>query len=889
MVGEHLGIALIELLNIMREFRSDDVDNVADLQAYLIEEGYLNLRAQPTHSLAVLHLAEEFQLRDLYIDAFAHCCGMSDRLFLSPEYQLISSATRRLLRRARVDLDAKLGQMGAMLSTFLQDELSEAHLGLYPGARAHLERFRTMLNGYYAARFGFGYYPPPSPDGRGKIFAVDVFRTMREDFEALYHYLVDYTFDPSQSIQLPTQGGICALQSVQSFDTRQDFETLDHPLPKVPDVPQPAPSKKFSWFSKSLKVPSAQRAETLVALVKATNVKDMKVIQNGLVRVYRTFEEDSIYFPVKADKHENLNPADGRKVRWILIYALYQTLRNATEPPPEVRDPVGAPYHLSIATDNLPPWSMEDGTQSPSKPGQISRNSSFISTSGWCTPTEYMPKTPDTMSMSIEIKPDIDYLGLSQERQLQPQVQPQVQARPVSMMQRTFTKSVSRESTVRRSLRLFSSTRQTAEKPSSTTSSPVQPRVQSGHYHEIVVYGYGNGTNEVEFTSREQQPVELGVFNTASTSLSPNNNTKGATASRSASTSSDSSNNSASSSKASSTMSSGSISTAATSILHVAAESPAVCEDGFYKIEIDDYDDPFMRRRPMVSRPTTASSHTSDTRHTMHGLPRRSISARPPSLSNVPGVMSMSMSTSSLPPRPLTAHSSTSSLQQPTPTQTRHRHKRSLSTHAPKHRPLISVQHQQQYDEYESSARAAAAKDMTTTATPHAPSKLPSPQRSLSMPPIRKSASMSSSPLYPALRIPDVTAIPPVPPLPPHAEPQKRTHTHTRSKSSKSIRRLTIHGSSIGSNKDNGKDLLDLEWDFVAAGGVGFGLQNGNATSARPVSMAVPGTGSAAPAKFSAKEDNLPDWDLYNDLGGFKELKEIKQVIRAPKRASTIW
>jgi hypothetical protein len=88
LVGEHLGIALVSLMEKMYEFRTPGVDNTTDILSYMDEEGYLDLKNQPSHALAVLHLAEVFQLRDMYIDAFAHCSGMSDQLFFGPEYQV---------------------------------------------------------------------------------------------------------------------------------------------------------------------------------------------------------------------------------------------------------------------------------------------------------------------------------------------------------------------------------------------------------------------------------------------------------------------------------------------------------------------------------------------------------------------------------------------------------------------------------------------------------------------------------------------------------------------------------------------------------------------------------------------------------------------------------
>lgn len=87
-VGDQLGTALIGLYHTMEEFREPNANNLLDLLDYLDEEGYLDMRNQPDHALAVLHLAEHFQITDLYIDAFAHCVGMSERLFKHSEYSV---------------------------------------------------------------------------------------------------------------------------------------------------------------------------------------------------------------------------------------------------------------------------------------------------------------------------------------------------------------------------------------------------------------------------------------------------------------------------------------------------------------------------------------------------------------------------------------------------------------------------------------------------------------------------------------------------------------------------------------------------------------------------------------------------------------------------------
>lgn len=88
MVGESLGPSLVALLHSMYEFRSKEVDNVDDIRQYLDEEGYLCFANQPNHALAVLHLAEIFHIKDLYLEALTHCAGMGDLLRSRPEFDV---------------------------------------------------------------------------------------------------------------------------------------------------------------------------------------------------------------------------------------------------------------------------------------------------------------------------------------------------------------------------------------------------------------------------------------------------------------------------------------------------------------------------------------------------------------------------------------------------------------------------------------------------------------------------------------------------------------------------------------------------------------------------------------------------------------------------------
>ncbi|KAI0887165.1 uncharacterized protein GGS22DRAFT_105683 [Annulohypoxylon maeteangense] len=482
-VGENLGAALVTLMHSMFQFRTGAVDNVQDLMDYLDEEGYLNFKNNPTHSLATLHLAETFQLRDLYISSFAHCCGMSGQLPVSPEYQLVSPGTRKLIRCARVEMNLRLGQSANMVGTFLEYELSEAHLGLYAGARAHLERFRTLLHNFYVAKFGS--YPPPSIDSRTTMFEIGILQEMRVDFEALYQYLVDDTFDTTHISPFLAEGGICTWQCIQAFDRRHEFKTLLHPLPRLPKISREN-TKRTSWLGKPMKADRKWRENTHAALLKATNTSE-ELMKNGLVRIYRQFEEGIAYWPTKADKIENLGPMDSRKVRWILIYATYQALRQATDIPPEVRDTAGAPYHLCISTADLPPWDEDRPVH------KLVRRQTHHLTHDALTPPSQEPITrePSLREKIFEIKPDIDYFALTHRDTSNNDNETKNDSTSRLRRAGSWTGSLT---SISRSLTTRRSSAKLTKPPPERTPTPSN----NASYQEIVVQGYGNGTSDIK-------------------------------------------------------------------------------------------------------------------------------------------------------------------------------------------------------------------------------------------------------------------------------------------------------------------------------------------------------------------------------------------------------
>lgn len=260
-------------------------------------------------------------------------------------------------------MDIRLDHVGRSLGNFLEDDLSGAYLGLPDEARGHLERFRSFLHSFYVQKHG--YWPPARTNRGAALFPKSILRSMYFDFRCLYDYLVDSNSCSSPEGILHNdhsgEDGIRALQNLAAFDRRYKFTPLPYLLPRVPQTTTMLRGQKSTALSRVFKNKHAKierRMATLGALTAATNCDDMRVMECALVREYFRFERE---WTVKED--EKIPAADGRKVRWIVIYAILQNLVSVTRAPREVRDTEGVSYPLCCQVAGTPPWRVGSSTQ----------------------------------------------------------------------------------------------------------------------------------------------------------------------------------------------------------------------------------------------------------------------------------------------------------------------------------------------------------------------------------------------------------------------------------------------------------------------------------------------------------------------------------------------
>lgn len=474
LAGRALGKSFVALKGRIDQYRDvhDKTVNKKEIITYAESQRYLDFRECVDHALAALHLAENLHLEDMWIDTFAHVVGMSHRdLHSSLEYAALSSTTQSLILESRLEMDVRLARASVSIETFFGDDLSGNFLGLSQAARDHFDRFRSFLHGFYIDKYGF--WPPSGFENDSSKYQI--YATLYSDFRNLYHHIVDpeSTFDWGT---LATSGGVCTLQNISAFDARHGFETLPRPLPQLPLEPAEVLSNSSTLSRRRSWNPVAQRkaekeqrhSQRKQALINASN-RDVMLMECRLVRKYSEFECNSV-----GDGFDELPWTDARKVRWILIYAILQTLISIMAAPKHVRNTEGLSYSLCCHVPSRLPWAHAAA-----------------------------PVKSEAATSKVEIAPDVLYThsnasAPNSERLLRSTSRGVTDRkdRRLTMPARSSSKS-SRSPSVPRvaSLkRLLSRKKARTDSPEAT---PPVPNLPSKPHCEILVHGYGNGLNEV--------------------------------------------------------------------------------------------------------------------------------------------------------------------------------------------------------------------------------------------------------------------------------------------------------------------------------------------------------------------------------------------------------
>lgn len=94
MAGKSLSAALDGVMKRITALRPSEIPlNRRDMLAYLRRQGYADFRECADHAVAVLYMAEQYEIGELWNDAFAHCVGMIERLGACVDFEVYSGTT----------------------------------------------------------------------------------------------------------------------------------------------------------------------------------------------------------------------------------------------------------------------------------------------------------------------------------------------------------------------------------------------------------------------------------------------------------------------------------------------------------------------------------------------------------------------------------------------------------------------------------------------------------------------------------------------------------------------------------------------------------------------------------------------------------------------------
>ena len=365
-------------------------------------------------------------------------------------------------------MDLRLERAGQALGNFLEDDLSGTYLGLGNDARAHLERFRSFLHTFYVGRYG--YWPPARANENRSALPKSTYFNMYLEFRHLYQYLVDETSTTAINNR-PASGGICVLQNIISYDQRHKYSSLPSPLPLLPEPSAPSGQNPsgFSRFFSSRQTKLDRRVSALNALADAANSYDSEVVDCALVREYLHFEKS---WTLKED--EKLSSIEARKVRWVLIYAILQTLISVTRAPNDVRDTEGVSYPLCCQTAGTPPWdfgAQSQRTLNRQQLPEVTKMEVFELPSPITPDTEYVVRKPSPLVVTKKRR-----------------------SMSLSSVPRIATSRIDMVSPVPREVSI------------SHKLSVKCPQPQKPGYCEILINGYGNGLDPIDALAEPSSP-----------------------------------------------------------------------------------------------------------------------------------------------------------------------------------------------------------------------------------------------------------------------------------------------------------------------------------------------------------------------------------------------
>ncbi|KAH7018500.1 uncharacterized protein B0I36DRAFT_377677 [Microdochium trichocladiopsis] len=376
LVGTSLCQALTDLLARLDAYMPSDADNVGTMLNYISARELDDARNDPEISISLLAWSENANVRweEGWREAFVHGVGMYPFADRCADFKAVSPLSRALLDRAYLEMQLRVQTAEDRLADFAFDiNWPSSTPSSDNSAQASADRLRLFFLEHYTQ--AYGTWPPPSKPSRareGEDVWLDrnLVQKLQKDFGALYDYLVDrqILWDESETrstrkwmmvskdntkVFEPDTPELAMTDLLIEYDNRMRYPHIPHPFPLIPDSISPVQGSgaqsRFKWDKAQAKSAEDRGLERRVQLAytEATNIDMLgsDYIQSDLVDSFVRFE--------KSDLVGIVDPSTARRGRWVLLYAILQTLASVS-----VDSPNGVSYLLSprLKGTKIPPW-----------------------------------------------------------------------------------------------------------------------------------------------------------------------------------------------------------------------------------------------------------------------------------------------------------------------------------------------------------------------------------------------------------------------------------------------------------------------------------------------------------------------------------------------------
>ncbi len=341
---------------------------------YLARKQFHDVRNNPSCAAGVLALSEMFKWKEGYVEAFVHCAGMLKLgLQTIPEYRNITLNSSVCVEAGSRDSLSRVQKAQTPLLNFDFSNMWPTDSAPPPTARGAFDRCGKWFLKFYEHQYG--HWPPTHEH---TWLNRTVIQRLSADFHMLYEFFVDRDvhFVPTSGpgftrpFTMKSKSGryfradssdLSITDILLSFDRRNGYPHIPHPYPLTPpSVPVVAKitTPKSSIFGPRSKKPlttlqseDLQRAKGL-SYTQASNLYTLRDRYQGssgtVVRRFLEFEE--------ADGVRQIDPYDARRGRWILIYAILQTLAEINVDTPNLQFKDGVNYFLDPIMKGIVPW-----------------------------------------------------------------------------------------------------------------------------------------------------------------------------------------------------------------------------------------------------------------------------------------------------------------------------------------------------------------------------------------------------------------------------------------------------------------------------------------------------------------------------------------------------